>query len=231
MPRFETVLMDIDNTLFDFDKTEENALRDTFEKYGVTFTQKALDEYRNTNRLLWERFEKGEIEKEYILEHRFDKVCKDNCLHSDKAEMNDFYTDSLSKYFFPCDGAEELCKALHGKCKLYIVTNGLKKVQDGRIALSKMGKYFDGIFISEVMGVQKPSKEFFDIVFDAAQNKDRAKAIILGDSLTSDMTGGRNAGITTCRILPAGEKPQGNPLCDYEITHLSQFADIVLQDI
>ena len=228
MSKFDIALIDIDNTLFDFDKTEQNALKATMERYGAPFSMDFLERYRSSNRHLWELFEKGEIERSDIMKNRFNSLISEYSVHADIGEMNEFYTDRLSEGYYPCEGAEELCRRLYGKVKIYIVTNGLVKVQHGRLAKCPFADCFENVFISEDIGAQKPTKEYFDRVFSLIKCNDRSKAIILGDSLTSDMQGGRNAGITTCRILPKGEKPSGNALCDYEITSLSQFADIVL---
>ena len=125
-------------------------------------------------------------------------------------------------------GATDFVKKLHEEydVKIYLSTNGLTVPQTGRYRRSGIDRYVDGIYISEQIGASKPSKEYFDFIFADLGVTDKSRVIILGDSLTSDMQGGRNAGITTCRYLREGT-PDGSPLCDYEITEYDQFFDII----
>ena len=117
---------------------------------------------------------------------------------------------------------KELAPRLKGKVKLYAVTNGVTTTQTPRLEKSGLLPYFDGVFISEQMGCKKPEAEFFDKVFAAIGVSDRSRTVILGDSLTSDMQGGRNAGIKTCYF---GTDPDDR--CDFSITDLTQFPSIL----
>lgn len=227
--RYDYILIDIDDTLFNFSVAEETALRRLFEKYGFEFNNDVLQEYRKYNLATWRDIEAGVCTTKDLPERRFKNIIDESVFetHEDYLKFSNGYIEELKECAFVYDDSEALLKALYGKCKILVVTNGVKTVQDGRLSKSGFNKYFDKVYISEVIGCQKPSKEFFDYVMNDAGIKDRDKCIILGDSLTSDMQGGRNAGITTCRIVRGTKNNEKNPLCDYEIDNLIDFLEIV----
>ena len=148
-----------------------------------------------------------------------------NSLDAQSAE--DSYAAHLCEghYFVP--GAQELLTPLYGKCALYIISNGNARVQDARLASSGISKYFEKIFISENMGADKPSREFFDIVIAAIPGFDGARALVVGDSLTSDIRGGRGAGLKTCWFNPKGKPPRADIPADYEIASLAELPGLI----
>ncbi len=227
--KFDYVFIDIDDTLFDFSKAEEISLKNLLETHNIKFTKEFLDEYRSHNLKLWQKIEQGALTTDELPELRFEGLIDESLFDSHVAfiKFSNGYIDGLANCPFIFDDTKPLLDKLFGKCKIYIVTNGLQRVQHPRLDASGLKKYFDGIFISEEMGVQKPEKEFFDYIFEKENIKDREKCIILGDSLTSDMQGGRNAGITTCRIVRNGKPISESDLCDYQIRSLDEFLNIV----
>ena len=125
------------------------------------------------------------------------------------------------------DGALELCQRLHGKFKMYIVTNGQKEIQKSRLFPSPLFKYFDECFISEDVGYEKPSVKYFDAVIKNIPDYDPQKAIIIGDSLTSDMQGGINIGIDTCWYNPHGKSaPEGMKLT-YIVSNYEEMESVL----
>ena len=132
---------------------------------------------------------------------------------------------SQGHWFMP--GAEELLEELYGKYPLYIVSNGNISVQDGRIASAGIAGYFEEIFISQRIGFDKPRKEFFDACFAKIPGFDRERAIIVGDSLTSDIRGGINAGIKTCWYNPRGKAAREDIRPDYCITALNELPGLL----
>ena len=143
-------------------------------------------------------------------------------VQTDYLAANGMYAKGLSESAVLMPHAMELLKQLKGKVKIYAVTNAVTSTQNPRMEKSGLAPYFDGVFISEQMGCKKPEKEFFDQVFAAIGVTDRSRTIILGDSLTSDMQGGRNAGIATCYF---GKSPDHR--CDFCITELTQFPSVI----
>ena len=126
------------------------------------------------------------------------------------------------------EGALDLCQKLYGKCKMYLVTNGNKRVQEGRFNPSALHTYFEYIFISEDIGYEKPRAEFFDRVFSRIPGFIHEQTIIVGDSLTSDIAGGINAGIDTCWYNPKSKPTPENMEITYIKNNLSEIEDGVL---
>ena len=137
------------------------------------------------------------------------------------------YLTSLSQKCYLLEGAEELCDKLYGNFRLYIVTNGYAVVQHGRFDKSPIRKYFEDMFISEEMGAEKPSVEYFDAVFSKIPSFDKNKAIIIGDSLSSDIKGGINAGIDTCWYNPKMANAPENLSITHIVSKLSEIENIV----
>ncbi|HIQ80600.1 MAG TPA: noncanonical pyrimidine nucleotidase, YjjG family [Candidatus Scatavimonas merdigallinarum] len=226
--KFHTVLLDADQTLFDFNKSQRLSLKAALQKNGYPWNEEMNALYSKENLMVWKKFERGEITKERLKIERFENFFyKLGYKNADIAAVNADYIFHLSQCGFTIDGADTLCRALHGVCKLYIATNGIQSVQERRLEKSNIKPYIDGMFISDVLGCQKPAKEYFAFIFHALQIADKSGVIILGDSLTSDMQGGKNAGITTCLFDPEDTVRMPQPLCDFKITKLLDFLPIV----
>lgn len=217
------VLFDVDDTLLDFGKAEAAAIRKTFERIGIPVTDELIRRYSEINAQQWSRFEKGEITREKLLTERFDILFSELGINvpSEMAQASYEYLLGIGHYFV--DGAEELLEALKDKYELYIVSNGNASVQDRRLKSAGIIPYFKDIFISERVGFNKPSAEFFDACFEHIPGFEKDKAIIVGDRLSSDILGGINAGVKTCWFNPNGEEPDPDIPADYEIKHLGEL--------
>lgn len=228
--KFDHIFIDIDDTLFDFSKAERASLENLFNKHGLTFDDEFLAKYRKHNLKLWQDIEKGVYTTADLSELRFDTLVDKErfASHDEYLKFSDGYIDELARCPFVFDDAKPMLDKLYGKCNMYIVTNGVTRVQYNRLKASGFDRYFNKIFISEEIGLQKPLKKFFEYIFREENITDKSRCIILGDSLTSDMQGGRNAGITTCRIV-RNKKIKPNSLCDYQITGLDEFVNLVMQ--
>jgi 2-haloacid dehalogenase len=121
------------------------------------------------------------------------------------------------------EGAEELLKNLSGKYRLFLVSNGTACVQKGRLESARISPYFEKIFISEELGADKPDPRYFEACFRQMEPFDRNRCIIVGDSLTSDILGGMNAGITSCWFNLRGREAREDIVPDYQITHLDEL--------
>lgn len=218
----EFLFIDLDDTILDFQKAEEIALGKTLLEFGIDPTPDNRSLYSRINRAYWAALERGELTRDQVAEGRFEKFFAQLGVSADAAVCNRRYWELLSvgHYFLP--GAEETLQSLAKKYKLYIASNGTKSVQQPRLESSGIEKYFEDIFISEDMGADKPSKIFFDRCFAKIPGFDPQKAMIVGDSLTSDIQGGINAGIKTCWVNPNHKQP-GHIKPDYEIESLSQL--------
>ena len=225
--KYDFLLFDADGTLLDFKRSEAEALREAMVMNGIEPSDERVAIYSEINDGLWKRLERGEIEKKVLLYHRFELLFEALGVVGDAKKMARDYMNGLSTKGYVLDGAEQMCRALCGKAKMYIVTNGVEFIQRGRYAVCGIDKYFDDVFISDVIGVEKPSVEFFEYVSSHVEGFDPKRAIIIGDSLTSDMKGGLNYGIATCWYNPAGKSCPA----DMELTFIAESFDEVIEHI
>ena len=219
----EYLFLDLDDTILDFHKAERIALSKTIREFGVEPTEEVLHRYQVINKWHWEQLELGKLTRGEVLTGRFRMLFEELGLDVDPEKMQAGYEKNLSigHYFLP--GAEEAVKQLHRKYKLYLASNGTAVVQKGRMTSANLYRFFEKSFVSEEIGHNKPSLEYFKAAFAQIPDFDPKKALMVGDSLTSDIKGGNNAGIRTCWVnpnhLPAS--PEIHP--DYEIEALSQL--------
>lgn len=196
--KYTTILFDADNTLLDFDKDENEALKRVMTDYNLPITDENCSEYAKINAALWKQFEKGEITKMDIKKNRFKTFLNFLGITDgfDAFEVNETYLGYLTEGGNKIDGSLEVCKSLKEKgYELYIVTNGIANTQANRLKKSGLLPYFTEVFASETVGYQKPMKEFFDHVLSKINEKDKSKLLVIGDSLSSDIKGAQNAGL------------------------------------
>ena len=219
----EFLFLDMDNTILDFDMAERIAIPKTLSAFGVNVTEGLLARYHAINKTCWEMLERGEITREEVGTRRFSEIFAQEGGVGDAAACNDLYLKNLAigHYFLP--GAEEAVQRLSKKYRLYLASNGTASVQEGRMTSANLYPYFEKVFISERIGANKPAKEFFDRSFAQIPDFDPKKAMIVGDSLTSDILGGINAGIATCWVNPKHKPGKPEIKADYEIEGLHQL--------
>ncbi len=221
----QCVLWDIDGTLLDFLQSEAHGIRTCFSLFNLgTCTDEMLARYSAINRSWWEKLERGEHTKQEILEGRFREFFESEGLPTDcVAEFNTSYQIHLGDRAFFFEGARETVSTLKKRgIAQYAVTNGTAIAQDRKLKLSELDQLLDGIFISERVGFEKPDPRFFDVVFSKIPFE-RAETVIIGDSLTGDMQGGINAGLTHWWFNPSG-KPADRPI-DRTISHLTEVLE------
>lgn len=222
------ILLDLDDTLLDFGVAEHAALMRTFEDFGIPADEAVMRRYSQINSNCWRRLERGEISRSEVLIGRFRALFAEMALPGRAEEVNARYEEYLAREHAFVPGASALLEALYGKYRLYIVSNGTAKIQYSRIAGADIGKYFDGIFISEEIGYDKPDRAFFSYCFSQIPDFSREESVIVGDSLTSDMLGGRNAGVRTVWFNPAKKRDEIGAMPDFEIQAPRQLLDILL---
>ena len=221
------LFLDMDDTILDFKKAEAVAIRKTLADFGVEPTPETCQRYSQINDWHWKALERKEITREQVLTGRFEVLFGELGVAVDPKACASQYTQNLAKGDFILPGAEDVLIALQGKYQLYLASNGTTWVQKERIAGSGIGKYFDDIFISQEMGANKPALEFFNACFRAIPGFKKENAMIVGDSLTSDILGGKNAGIVTCWYNPKGKPQNPEILPDYEITELADLLPLL----
>ena len=227
---YEFLLFDADRTLLDFDKSEQMALKQVFEEYGIEFNDARHYKYSKINQDLWDQHELGLISRDRLIYKRFEDLFADENIEIDSVEVEERYQFLLSENAYSIDGALELIKDLSIKYAIYIVTNGVKETQMKRLVATGIEKYVRDIFISDVIGYQKPTKEYFDIVFHKISDFQKDKALIIGDSLSSDMKGGNNAGIDTCWYNPQMLPQNIDVDVTYEVDSLESLREKLLDE-
>ena len=217
----EFLFLDLDDTILDFQKAERLALAKTLESFGLPPTDTVLARYHEINREHWERLERKELTRQQVLVGRFAALFAEMGLSAQAEQVARAYEENLSQghYFLP--GAEEALKSLSKKYKLYLASNGTARVQAGRLKSAGIIPYFQEIFVSEEMGYNKPDPAYFDACFARIPGFRKDRAMMVGDSLTSDILGGIQAGIATCWVNPRHKTGSIRP--DYEIERIVQL--------
>lgn len=212
------IFIDLDDTILDFKKAEAVALKKTLADFSVTATDEIVSLYSAINDKMWKKLEKGENTREEITVMRFSELFDTLGIKCNASEVNEIYKQNLGIGHFFMPEAVEFLENLKGH-RLFIVSNGTTKVQTGRVKSAGLEKYFEKFFFSEDVGFDKPDKRFFDNVFSKIEGFTKNNAIIIGDSLSSDIQGGKNAGIKTCWYNPKNKEGEA----DYVISSLMEF--------
>ena len=224
---FEFVFLDLDDTLLDFHKAEAIAVARALRESGVEPTPERIRRYSQINVLHWQMLERGELTRAQVLVRRFETLFRELGVEADAAHCQELYEEYLCIGHYFMDGAQELLEYLKPKYRLFLASNGTARVQDARLKSSGIGPYFEDVFISQRMGADKPTPEFFSRSFARIPGFNPERALIVGDSLTSDIRGGNNAGISTCWFNPRGLAPMEGIRVDYEIRALGELRQIL----
>lgn len=225
--RYNTLLFDADGTLFDFKRSEREAVADTLACHGVTVNENIIDSYSKINDSLWKKLELGEIKKSELKTHRFVLLAEKYGFVYDAEKVAATYAVELSNKSYLLDGALEICQNLSKVCRLYLITNGFKYMQQRRFDQSPLVPFFNGVFISEELGFEKPAVQYFDAVRSGVDAFDDKHTLIIGDSLSSDIRGGINAGIDVCWFNAEHADTPTDMNINYIIGDLNELYDIV----
>ena len=219
----EFLFLDLDDTILDFHRAERIALSKTLACFGVEPEEAVLERYHIINRQHWEALERGELTREEVLEGRFRVLFEQLGRPVEARAVTRAYEKNLGQghYFLP--GAQEAVEHLSKKYRLFLASNGTASVQHSRLTSAGLYPYFEQVFISQEMGCNKPSREYFERCFAKIPGFDPQRAMMVGDSLTSDILGGIRAGIKTCWVNPNHTPPREDIPADFEIEALSQL--------
>ncbi len=230
MKRYDTILFDMDDTLFDFRRSEREALKKTMLLRGLEPDEEKLDRYREISEGLWRRFDRGEVAAEWLTVERFAQFARELGHRGDPAAWNKEHAEYIGRECWLMSGAEELCRDLFSAgCRLFIVTNGMGISQRNRLAASPVAPLFAGMFVSRDMGTRKPDSAYFQMVFQKAGDTDLRRTVIVGDGLLSDIQGGINAGIDSIWFNPAKMENTSAVQPSYQVHTLRQAGDIILE--
>lgn len=224
---FEFLFLDLDDTILDFQKAEHVALSKTLEGFGLEPKESVLKRYNQINKAHWEALERKEMTRDQVLLGRFQMLFAEMGITVDAESVARTYEHNLGigHWFMP--GAEEAVERLSKKYKLYLASNGTASVQKGRMTSANLYRFFEKVFVSQEIGANKPSMEYFERCFAQIPDFNKSKAIMVGDSLTSDILGGQNAGIATCWVNPDHKPGRDDIRVDYEIEALSQLEELL----
>ena len=219
--KYKYILFDVDDTLLDFQKAEEQAFIKLLGNYNIEFNQKYYQIYKNENKRLWKEFELGNIEKKEIFDNRMIPLFNQLNINDDPVKASYTFLEYLSEGAYLIGDTYKVLEKLSKKYKLYVITNGVAKVQYPRIAKVGIDKFFTNVFVSEEIGYQKPKKEFFDYVANNIEGFNKEEAIVIGDSLSSDIKGAIEYGIDTCWFNPNKNECELN--ITYSITSIDEI--------
>ena len=223
----KNILLDMDNTLLDFSRAERIAAAKALTAMGIKPTGELLRRYHELNDEQWRLFELGLLEREQVKVRRYELLFDEMGIEVSAKETAKVYEGLLGIGHYFMEGAEALLETLSRDYRLYLATNGTSNVQKSRIKSADISKYFQGIYISEDVGYNKPDKRYFEACFKDIPDFDPTETVMIGDSLTSDIRGGINAGIKTVWFNHDGKSRDDSIVPDYEIHSLSQIPDLM----
>ena len=227
MQKYEFLLFDLDDTLFDFSISQYNGMHYIMKKYGLEFTEDRYQHYLDINHQYWSMLEHKQIDANSLRSRRFEDFFSLYGITVDGKAVDEDYRHYLDNSCHLLPHALDLLKNLYVNYKLYAVTNGIEQTQLSRLDECNIKNFFDDVFISEAIGYNKPQVEFFNIVEERIPGFNKAQALIIGDSLTSDIQGGTNFGIDTCWFNPNHIENTEDLNPTYEIENYDELLSIL----
>lgn len=226
--KYTTVLFDADDTLFDFYRTGQKSFIKAFASLGIKANENDYDVYSEINQKRWDLYSVGKMTKRDVVIGRFEEYSAVKGITFDINAFYELYEDNLSKTAILLPETVNILKTLKNLgVRMFLITNGLSKVQRGRLALSGIADYFEGVFISDEIGYNKPSKEYFNYISERIPDFNKANTLIVGDSLVSDIALGVNNGVETCLFNPHNFVVKNGIKPTYEIAKMSELIEII----
>lgn len=221
----KAVLIDIDDTIFDFEKCSKNSFLKTLEKFNLKFKEQDFSYFNKVNDILWTKQKLGEINIKEVFIKRNYLMGKYFNLDIEKGLFNDLFVKFLYDEIEMVDGIEDLLLYLSDKYKIFTASNGIFKMQENRLKKSNLDKYFDKIFVSDKIGYEKPDKKFFQKIMDLTKfsNDD---LIMIGDSIKSDIIGAKNSKIKSIYFNKEDKKISDKNFT-YQVKNLSEIKKIL----
>ena len=217
------VLIDIDNTLLDFNRCASFSMRKAFKDVGLKAPDNLETEFHKVNNALWLGIENGNVTKEELHDNRWNMILKNIGIEYDGIILEKLFRKYLDESHETIDGAPELVRYLSERYRVFAASNAFYSQQTNRLKLSGMADYIEDVFVSEKIGFEKPTKEYFDKCFEIMGNPPKNEVIIIGDSLSADIEGGIHYGIKTCWFNPNKQKPPLSYKIDYIVDDLKQI--------
>ena len=221
------VLLDIDNTLIDFNECARHSIIEIFNDFHLPYCDNVFETFINENIKIWKRLENGEITKSYLRANRWNIILEKLNIVADGHLIEELFEKGIAESAYEVQGAKELLEYLSKKHQLCVVSNGFRAVQENRLNISGFRKYFNKMFFSEDIGVSKPQKEFFDYCFDSLDHPPKEEVILIGDSISADISGGINYKIQTIWFNKNNETCPDNIKPTHIVGALAEIEDII----
>ena len=226
--KYEMIIFDADETLFDFKKSEKVSLESTLREFNLDYEEDYhLEVYKEINSAVWKELEEGLITQKELNDLRFQRLLERLKINKNAIDIADTYIKHLSRASFLYENSFDLIENLSKAYRMAILSNGLKEVQNNRLGKSTIAKFFEVIIISEEVGLAKPDPAIFQLLFDRTNSLDKSKVLMVGDSLSSDIQGGINFGIDTCWFNAEGTINRSKIKPTYEINRLTDLYDLL----
>ena len=225
--KYRVLLADADGTLFDFYRGEAIAIADTFEHFGIPTTPKNIALYSQANEAQWKKLERGETTQAKLRVDRFVEFLKLTGLEGDPHALSDLYMERLGQQRWPLPYSVELCREVSRHMPIYLVTNGIARIQRSRFSACDIKPYISGLVISEEVGAAKPDPAMlFEALKQAGVEKEQA--VLLGDSITADIAAANNAGIDSILFTNGKPAPESHG-ATWAVPTLEEALHLILQ--
>lgn len=221
--KYDHVLFDADETLFSFDIIR--GLKTVFARYEIDFTQAHFVEYQTLNKQLWLEYQSNLISAEHLQITRFQHWSRKLAIPAKR--LNEEFLDAMASICQPLPGAINLLHSLKPRAKLGIITNGFERMQHSRISRHGLDGMFDWLVVSELVGKPKPFVDIFDHTFSLMGHPSKERVLMVGDTISSDILGGHNAGIDTCWLQHKGVVNTTDVKPTHTISHLDELHNII----
>ena len=231
MKQYTILLLDADDTVFDFQAAEHRAFYETMEWAGIQANDEMHRTYSIINDRHWKALERGELTREQVLRGRYAEFLAYYGIDADPDEINHRYLTALSACDILFDDSLQALRELSLHYRLYFVTNGNAMVQRGRFSKSPVMEYIDDYFISGEIGYEKPDIRYFEAVFSKIPDFTPAQALLVGDSPTSDLTGAMRAGIDSCYVNRRGKALPAHITAAYQVPDLASLVQLLRKEV
>ena len=221
------ILLDLDNTIIDFNECARHSIMGIFKKLGFVYTEKVFDTFITENVKIWKRLEMGEIDKPFLRANRWNIILAKLGIDYDGTIIEEMFENGVAEGAYPVEYACELLDYLYAKYDIYVVSNGFRFVQESRVKIGGYDKYFKELFLSEDIGIQKPDVKFFEYCYRNIGSPPKDSLILIGDSLSADIKGGNNFGIDTIWFNKNNESQSDTIKPTYTVTRLKEIEKIL----
>lgn len=203
---YQLILMDADDTIFDFQAGNRRAVNQLMDELGLA-APGIFDEYQAVNHACWQALERGEMTQEVLHVERFRRFLALKGRADDPERVAARFAVLLGNQSILLPHAGEVVTAISREKKVVILTNGITPIQKSRLALSPIRDRIARMVISQEAGVSKPDPRIFEIALDGVDPRD---ALMIGDGLRSDVLGANRAGVDACWYNSGGKPlPEG----------------------